>query len=77
MYKRQLIAQDVASLRERISTLTTVGLNPGRVITPAVVSAEPSSIGAPALIVGGQALGVLAGVCLALLADRILSLIHI
>lgn len=68
---RALIDQDVASLRERISTLTTVGLNPGRVITPAVVSAEPSSIGAPALIVGGQALGVLAGVCLALLADRI------
>ena len=41
---RALIDQDVASLRERISTLTTVGLNPGRVITPAVVSAEPSSI---------------------------------
>ena len=68
---RALIDQDVASLRERISTLTTVGLNPGRVITPAVPPTEPSSLGAPALIVGGQALGVLAGVCLALLADRV------
>lgn len=68
---RALTDQDVASLRERISTLTTVGLNPGRVITPAATPTEPSSLGAPALIVGGQALGLLAGVCAALLADRI------
>ena len=68
---RSLTDQDVAALRERISTLTTVGLNPGRIITPAVPAAEPSSLGLVPLAVGGQALGLLLGVGLVLLRDQL------
>ena len=67
---RALADQDIAALRERISTLTTVGLNPGRVITPAVPPTESASLPFAAMVVGGQALGLLVGILIAVLGDR-------
>lgn len=63
-------AQAMAVLRERVSALTVVGMNPGRLITRATPPGSPSSLSNKALLAGGLGAGLLVGVMLALLRER-------
>lgn len=60
----------IVALRQQQQQLSGVSLDTGRVIGPASVPTEPSSPGLPIFIVGGLALGVLAGLALALLVEQ-------
>ncbi|MBW3085257.1 hypothetical protein KEM60_01454 [Austwickia sp. TVS 96-490-7B] len=62
--------QEVAALKERMSALSTVGLNPGRVVTTASAPSEPSSLGWSDVLVAGLASGLFLGLVAALVRDQ-------
>lgn len=68
--------QQIASLREEQANLSTVAVNPGRVISPANEPQGPASLGVLVLAVAGATFGFLAGCGLALLQDRMDRRIH-
>lgn len=72
----ELIRNEINNLRAQQSDLTTVALNPGRVITVATPPADPSSLGPFVFGAGGLAAGLLLGLALALLRERLDRTVH-
>lgn len=65
------IQQQINNLRDEQSQLRTMAINPGRIITVATPPRNASSFGLAIYIAGGLAVGLLLGMALALLRERL------
>lgn len=70
------LQQQISSLRERRSDLSTIAVNPGRIITEATAAAADTSFGVPIYVAGGLAAGLMLGIGLALVRERMDKLVR-
>ncbi|MBK7722526.1 MAG: hypothetical protein IPI32_09985 [Austwickia sp.] len=69
--EKALVDREIATLRERQTQLSVVGLVPGRLVTSALPAPSAATMSTKGLLVGGLAVGLLLGTLAALLRHRL------